>query len=331
MIGQRATGTLDNRLAASPAAMRAELAEFATAVLARLDPTPEGRRRTALEVFNTEIAGTPTTAEIVERILANPLNAVAPLVHAAGPPDGRPVFLVHGADGELGWALRHLSGLPLRRPVCGLISPGWYGRPGPGSVTELAAGYLREVRARQPDGPYTLGGYSAGGAVALEMGRHLEACGETVDSVLLIDPPRNEQRMRLRHVLAFRLRQLRERRHPVMAPYVELADHATLADLMAMLELPALPDEPVRRRFCRGLLVLVANLTLPPAGTAPLRAGGALLVSRAGSASPPNERDPLVVRARRALTGGVRVLGFDAPHNRAFEDPVLHRVLIDLE
>jgi thioesterase domain-containing protein len=55
----------------------------------------------------------------------------------------------------------------------------------------MAALYLRHVREVQPEGPYLLGGWSLGGAVAYEMARQLEREGAAVDRVVLIDsfPP----------------------------------------------------------------------------------------------------------------------------------------------
>ena len=42
----------------------------------------------------------------------------------------------------------------------------------------MAGRYLDEVRARQPAGPYHLGGWSMGGAIAVEMARRLRESGE---------------------------------------------------------------------------------------------------------------------------------------------------------
>jgi amino acid adenylation domain-containing protein len=102
-----------------------------------------------------------------------------PLVElAAGP--GRPLFLVHPAGGEV------LCYVPLARHLTGPV----YGLQAPEerlSLEEMASLYLRSVRTAQPEGPYLLGGWSFGGAVAFEMARQLESRGETVERVLLID------------------------------------------------------------------------------------------------------------------------------------------------
>ena len=49
--------------------------------------------------------------------------------------------------------------------------------------------YMAEIRRRQPHGPYTMGGWSAGGVVAYEVARQLLADGEFVDRLILLDSP----------------------------------------------------------------------------------------------------------------------------------------------
>ena len=51
----------------------------------------------------------------------------------------------------------------------------------------MAAGYLNEIQALQPDGPYRLGGWSMGGIIAYEMARMLHARGVQVDLLAVID------------------------------------------------------------------------------------------------------------------------------------------------
>ena len=56
------------------------------------------------------------------------------------------------------------------------------------SIDEMAAEYVDAVRSAQRHGPYSLGGFCLGGAVALEMANRLEAAGEAVSLLLLVDP-----------------------------------------------------------------------------------------------------------------------------------------------
>lgn len=55
------------------------------------------------------------------------------------------------------------------------------------TMAELAAVYLRSLRIEQPRGPYLLGGYSFGATVSREMAQQLQAGGESVLGLALID------------------------------------------------------------------------------------------------------------------------------------------------
>ncbi len=113
----------------------------------------------------------------------------APLVEIQpGVAGERPLFLIHPAGGTV------LCYLPLARhlgrdqPVFGLQDPNFERPEEPRFVIpEMATLYLDAVRAAQPHGPYRLGGWSLGGVLAQEMARQLEAVGEEVESLLLID------------------------------------------------------------------------------------------------------------------------------------------------
>nr|QDF82052.1 polyketide synthase [Aureobasidium zeae] len=49
--------------------------------------------------------------------------------------------------------------------------------------------YLAEIKRRQPQGPYIIGGWSAGGVIAYAVSQALLANGEEVDRLLLLDSP----------------------------------------------------------------------------------------------------------------------------------------------
>lgn len=55
------------------------------------------------------------------------------------------------------------------------------------SVEAIAADYLKEIKARQPNDPYCLCGYSFGGLVAFEIARRLSESGNEVGFVGLFD------------------------------------------------------------------------------------------------------------------------------------------------
>ncbi|MDP8986665.1 MAG: amino acid adenylation domain-containing protein [Pseudomonadota bacterium] len=64
--------------------------------------------------------------------------------------------------------------------------------PGSSTMTELAATFIGEMHKVQPEGPYHLCGYSAGGVIAYEMCHQLAASGQQVATLVLIDPYCNE-------------------------------------------------------------------------------------------------------------------------------------------
>ncbi|MDG4810896.1 amino acid adenylation domain-containing protein [Micromonospora sp. WMMD1120] len=99
-----------------------------------------------------------------------------------------PFFCVHAGGGGV------LSYLPLARaagtdrPFIGLQSPGLYpGGSSPTELTEMAAGYVREIKAHQPRGPYWIGGWCLGGIIAHEVARQLRLAGDEVAQLVLFD------------------------------------------------------------------------------------------------------------------------------------------------
>jgi thioesterase domain-containing protein len=102
-----------------------------------------------------------------------------------------PFFCVHGLGGEVLCLEKLAHHLGDERPFYGLQVPraGDVGGPA-GQVERLATAYLAEVLAVQPEGPYFLGGYSFGGAVAYEMAQQLRRQGRDVAFLAIIDQRR---------------------------------------------------------------------------------------------------------------------------------------------
>ncbi|MCS7477864.1 non-ribosomal peptide synthetase [Umezawaea endophytica] len=102
--------------------------------------------------------------------------------------DRPPLFCVH-ASGGLSWNYEPLLRyLPPGQPVYGVQARGLARtEPLPGSVEEMAADYLAQIRAVQPAGPYHLLGWSLGGRIAQVIASSLEAEGEEVGLLALLD------------------------------------------------------------------------------------------------------------------------------------------------
>ncbi|MFW0795599.1 amino acid adenylation domain-containing protein [Gordonia sp. CPCC 205515] len=98
-----------------------------------------------------------------------------------------PLFVVHPAIG-LSWSFAALlPHLPEQQALYALQNPALSGMPASPSIAELAADYVARIRAVSPDGPFHLLGWSLGGLIAHEMAVQLEAAGEEVASLTLLD------------------------------------------------------------------------------------------------------------------------------------------------
>lgn len=56
-------------------------------------------------------------------------------------------------------------------------------------IDDVSKQYLTEIKRRQPQGPYYLGGWSAGGVLAYQISYKLMELGEKVERLLLVDSP----------------------------------------------------------------------------------------------------------------------------------------------
>jgi len=98
-----------------------------------------------------------------------------------------PFFCIHGVGGNVlnyEELVRHLD---TDQPVYGVQSRGLSGVSADTTIEKMAAVYVEEIRQVQPEGPYMVGGQSFGGLVAYEIGCQLEAEGQPVGLVALID------------------------------------------------------------------------------------------------------------------------------------------------
>lgn len=105
------------------------------------------------------------------------------LAVAANSQASSPLFLVHCADGTV-WKMLELAGkLPF--PVIGAQATS--ASRGVDSMEALAKLYWQEIRAVQPQGPYSLGGFSFGCRVAHEIARLAHADGHRLNPLTLLD------------------------------------------------------------------------------------------------------------------------------------------------
>ena len=94
-----------------------------------------------------------------------------------------PVYLVHGLGGEISYFYNFVPYMHPEQPLYALQPPA----DAHTALEPLAAHYVREIRVRQPTGPYLLGGYCLGGWIAFEMAHQLLEAGESVPLLMIID------------------------------------------------------------------------------------------------------------------------------------------------
>jgi thioesterase domain-containing protein len=134
----------------------------------------------------------PTISKLANRLRQHSYEeSWSPLIELHVPLDtttAEPFFCVHSLGANL-VNFRNIAALTRGdRMIYGLQPHGLDGRKEPFETIEMiASAYLEEIRKRQPQGPYFLGGVCLGGVIAYEMAQQLQAVGESVGLLVLID------------------------------------------------------------------------------------------------------------------------------------------------
>lgn len=99
-----------------------------------------------------------------------------------------PFFCIHPAGGTVFCYTNLARHLGPDQPFYGLQTPDFIGD---GEtylrLEEMAARYIVEMQAVQPQGPYLLGGWSSGGVMAFEIAQQLRRCNQEVGLLALMD------------------------------------------------------------------------------------------------------------------------------------------------
>ncbi len=142
-----------------------------------------GRKLPLVTIFQN-----PTVKQLAEALRQTPANFLSSLVAIRAQGSQPPLFLIHGAGGDVLWGYANLVPyLGTEQPVYGVKSRALNSMEEFGSIEDMAAYYLEQLREVQKAGPYYVGGYCFGGNVAYEMARQLHAAGEEVALVALLD------------------------------------------------------------------------------------------------------------------------------------------------
>ncbi len=142
------------------------------------------------EISIREVFARPTVAELAGALdeptdVTGDFARVLPLRAGTGT---SALFCLHPGGG-LGWQYAALARrLPAECSVYAVQAAGLAGEASlPGSIEEMAAEYVRQIRAVQPSGPYRLLGWSYGGVLAHAVAVVLRDAGQTVELLALLD------------------------------------------------------------------------------------------------------------------------------------------------
>ena len=99
-----------------------------------------------------------------------------------------PLYIVHGQGMNIIVFKPLAKEIDPERPIYGLQPKGLNPEIEPvNTIEEIAADYVKEILANNPNGPYLIMGYSSGGTIALEMSHQMAKIGKKVSFLGLLD------------------------------------------------------------------------------------------------------------------------------------------------
>jgi amino acid adenylation domain-containing protein len=147
----------------------------------------EKLRTSGIQAALRTVVLAPTVAMLVSQLdlssVHEALGAVLPIRNHGSKPA---FFCVHPAGG-FSWSYMPLARyVPADHPIYGLQARGLDGGGQlAGSIREMAADYIAQIRSVQESGPYYMLGWSFGGVVAHEVAAQLQAAGEQIFLIIM--------------------------------------------------------------------------------------------------------------------------------------------------
>jgi non-ribosomal peptide synthetase component F/thioesterase domain-containing protein/acyl carrier protein len=159
----------------------------------------ELERELGLELSPTLLNEAPRFGQLCEALRDHRAPGYVQFVTLKAGEGSPPLFFIHGVGGNVVEILPTARRMSYPGAVIGIQARGLTSGEAPlTSIEVMAEEYLAGIKARQPDGPYQLCGYSSGGLVAFEIARRLSESGDEVRFVGLVDTLRSPMTWPLR-------------------------------------------------------------------------------------------------------------------------------------
>ncbi|RHZ45579.1 uncharacterized protein CDV56_100464 [Aspergillus thermomutatus] len=149
--------------------------------------TPAPKEQPLSQSPTTAAANTHTTANASRQQKIDTAVSRAVLIQGQSRSRAAPLFFTTDGSGTVESYI-HLKPLPSGRRIYALESP-FLNSPEAFdlSIPEMATIFLRTIRRIQPQGPYLIGGWSAGSMYAYEVAHRLTTQGETIAALIILD------------------------------------------------------------------------------------------------------------------------------------------------
>jgi non-ribosomal peptide synthetase component F len=145
----------------------------------------------------------PTVEGLAGEIAREAIDASPTLLRVNDAGTRTPFFYLHGdLSGGGFYSLKLSRALGPDQPFYVLPPQDIRLLPAAPSIEEMAAAHLAALRTVRPKGPYVIGGFCLGGLVAYELAQQIEASGESVEMLLVIDAALEDKFLRSLRSLA---------------------------------------------------------------------------------------------------------------------------------
>jgi thioesterase domain-containing protein/acyl carrier protein len=131
----------------------------------------------------------PTVEHLAQVVREQYLGEFQSIIVPIKPDGDRPaLFFIHPSGGSVHWYYEVAKHLPDDRPLYGAQAYGLMGDADlDETVEDMAARYVTEIRATQPEGPYHIASWSMGVAIALEVAQQLLTSGAEMGLLAVVD------------------------------------------------------------------------------------------------------------------------------------------------